>query len=122
MKDLSFEIQFYESVYKKLPDDAQVIEILGCLYSEVGRIDDGLKMDLKSVELDPLNPTTHYNLACSYALKDNQDDAVKELTQAVELGYNDLDWLLQDDDLKPMHNNIGFQKLIERLKNSPKAQ
>ena len=49
-------------------------------------------MDRKFVRLAPINPTAHYNLACSLALKKRKADAVRALPRsAVELGYRDLD-------------------------------
>ena len=67
-EDPAFEITFYESVLRRDPRYADVVEILGGLYTKTGRIADGLRMDRKLVRLQPDNATAHYNLGCSLAL------------------------------------------------------
>ncbi|TVR49976.1 MAG: hypothetical protein EA425_10935 [Puniceicoccaceae bacterium] len=116
--DHSFEIQFFESLHRRAPKDPEVIEILGGLYTREGRITDGLKMDRKLVRLLPDNPTAHYNLACSLALKKRSADAVRALEKAIELGYNDTEWMLQDPDLHHLHKYPAFQRLLRTLTGS----
>src|SRR6266700_8019947 len=97
--DPEFDMAFYETVLKRDPTYAEVIEILGGLYTKHGRIADGLKMDRKLVKLQPENATAHYNLACSLALSRRKADALRSLRHAIALGYRDYDWMLQDPDL-----------------------
>jgi tetratricopeptide (TPR) repeat protein len=113
-----FEIQFFESVLAKSPDYTDVIEILGALYTQTGQFDNGLKMDKQLVKLLPSDPTAHYNLACSLAIKDRKSDAVKMLKKAIELGYRDLDWMREDPDLFELHDCPIFENLLEEFENS----
>jgi predicted Zn-dependent protease len=114
--DPAFEMAFFESVLRRNPGYAHVVEILGGLYTRHGRIADGLKMDRKLVKLQPANPTAHYNLACSLALSKRKSAALTELKQAVELGYRDFDWMQQDPDLEPLKHHPEFQDLLKQLK------
>ena len=114
--DPEFEIVFYESVLRRQPDYAAVVEILGGLYTRQGRIADGLKMDRKLVKLQPANATAHYNLACSLALSKRRGDALRELQQAVKLGYRDFDWMQQDPDLDALKKHPEFHALLATLK------
>jgi tetratricopeptide (TPR) repeat protein len=114
--DPAFEIGFFESVLRRNPDYASVVEILGALYTRQGRIADGLKMDRKLVKLQPGNATAHYNLACSLALSKRKAAALTELKQAVQLGYRDFDWMEQDPDLEALKKHPGFQDLLKQLK------
>jgi len=111
----AFEIQFFESILKKNPSDSDVIEILGGLYTKEGRIDEGLRMDRKLVRLKPDNATAHYNLACSLALKKRRAEAMRALERAVELGYKDVDWMLQDPDLDSLKRHPAFKALAAKL-------
>jgi hypothetical protein len=115
-EDPAFEISFYESILRRDSHYTEVIELLGGLYTKTGRIADGLKMDRKLVRLLPKNATAHYNLACSLALCKRKNDAVKSLQRAVDLGYDDLDWMTQDPDLDVLKDLPTFQKLMEQLK------
>jgi tetratricopeptide (TPR) repeat protein len=114
--DPEFEIKFFESIHRRDPRYTDVVEILGGLYTKTGRISDGLRMDRKLVRLQPDNATAHYNLACSLALTRRKAAALRELGQAVALGYNDADWMLQDPDLAELKNAPEFKRLILRLK------
>lgn len=113
--DPDFQIQFFESVLQKVPDYIEVIEILGCLYTEIGQIDNGLRMDMMAVKLTPNNPNSHYNLACSHALKGQSIKAIESLKKSIDLGYDDLEWMLHDDDLLSLHGNPKFEQLISKL-------
>ncbi len=114
--DHAFEIRFFESVLRRMPGYHEVIEILGGLYTRHGRIADGLRMDRRLVKLLPGNATAHYNLACSLALSKRKADALRSLHRAVELGYDDFDWMTQDPDLEELKKHPGFASLLEKLK------
>ncbi len=114
--DPQFEIAFFEAVHRRCPGYVDVVGLLGGLYTKVGRIADGLKMDRKLVRLEPDNATAHYNLACSLALCKKRPDALKSLRKALSLGYDDLDWMRQDPDLEILKDNPEFQKLLRQLK------
>jgi tetratricopeptide (TPR) repeat protein len=115
VRDLEFEIQFFETVLRRSPRYVRVVEILGGLYTRQGRVADGLKMDRKLVRLQPGNATAHYNLACSLALSKRRSDALRVLRRAVQLGYRDLDWMLQDPDLESLKGHQGFHELVSVL-------
>lgn len=114
--DPEFEMRFFESVLRRSPDDAHVVELLGGLYTRHGRIAEGLKMDRKLVKLQPQNATAHYNLACSLALAKRKSDALRELQRAVSLGYRDFDWMQQDPDLEALKHHPEFKALLATLK------
>ena len=111
--DPTFEIGFFESVLRRDPRYAEVIEILGGLYTKTGRISDGLRMDRRLVRLQPDNSTAHYNLACSLALCRRRTAAIRSLKQAVGLGYRDFDWMANDPDLESLKALPDFQALMQ---------
>jgi predicted Zn-dependent protease len=113
--DREFEIRFFESVLRRDPGYATVVELLGGLYTRQGRIADGLRMDRRLVKLQPANPTARYNLACSLALSKRKGDALAELQRAVHLGYRDVEWMLQDPDLEGLKAHPDFVALLDQL-------
>lgn len=113
--DHEFEIGFFESVLRRNPSYADVVEILGGLYTKHGRIADGLRMDRKLVRLMPENATAHYNLGCSLALVKRKAEALRALEKAVELGYRDHEWMEQDPDLDSLKNHPAFLALLAKL-------
>ncbi|QYM80110.1 hypothetical protein K0B96_05700 [Horticoccus luteus] len=116
--DPDFEIGFFENILRRDAQYAEVVELLGGLYTKNGRIPDGLKMDRKLVRLQPRNATAHYNLACSLALSQRPAAALKSLRDAIALGYRDADWMRQDPDLEPLKTRPEFSSLLDQLKQS----
>ena len=114
---LDFEIQFYEQLCRRLPKDVRVLSLLAQLYTMNRQYDAGLKLDRKLVRLCPEDPTVHYNLACSLALKQRYADALKVLKVAVALGYRSIDWMLQDADLQGLHSKQKFRDWLVQLRN-----
>jgi Flp pilus assembly protein TadD len=114
--DPAFEIGFFESVLRRQPRYAEVIEILGGLYTKVGRVADGLRMDRRLVRLKPDDATAHYNLACSLALSHRKSAALGALRRAIELGYTDIAWMSQDPDLEGLKRHPQFKALVEQIK------
>jgi hypothetical protein len=115
-RDNNFEVGFYETVLRHDPRCTEVIEILGGLYTKLGRIADGLKMDRRLVRLQPTNATAHYNLACSLALSKRNSDALRSLRHAVGLGYRDFEWMSHDPDLQSLKSVPEFGAIIAQLK------
>ena len=118
-QDPAFEIGFFESVLRRDPRYAEVVEILGGLYTKTGRITDGLRMDRLLVRLQPDNATAYYNLACSLALSRRKPAALAALRQAIERGYVDFEWMAQDPDLESLKKHPQFIALLEQLKPHP---
>lgn len=115
-EDHSFDISFYESILRRDPSYADVVEILGGLYTKAGRVADGLKMDRKLVRLQPENATAHYNLACSLALSKRPAEAIAVLAQAIALGYDDAEWMSNDPDLAALRKRPEFHTLIDLVR------
>jgi tetratricopeptide (TPR) repeat protein len=115
-KDPAFDILFFERVLSKQKNYIEVIELLGGLYTQQGRIDDGLKMDLKLTQLLPDSPEAHYNLACSLSLKKHTKNALEALEKAIHLGYDDFEWMENDPDLSFLKAQPAFKNLLQKHK------
>ena len=109
------EVAFLEGVRARLPRHPAVIESLGCLYTEMGRYQEGLAADREMVKIQPGSPTAWYNLACSLALTGQTDDAFAALERAVALGYDDAEWLRTDDDLALIRTDARFVRILAQL-------
>jgi tetratricopeptide (TPR) repeat protein len=114
-RDLAFEIQFYEAILAEDPEFVEALVQLAEAYTKAGLHDKGLETDLKLAALRPDDPTVHYNLACSYALAGKRDEALAALERAIELGYRDVEFLMQDEDLVSLHDDEEFARLIARF-------
>ena len=109
------EVEFLEGVRARLPAHPAVVESLGCLYTEMGRYQDGLRADRDMVRMEPDSPNAWYNLACSLSLTGQPDDAFAALEKAIALGYDDAEWMQDDDDFEPIKKDPRFARLLAQL-------
>jgi tetratricopeptide (TPR) repeat protein len=115
-EDLEFEISFYEGILEEDPDFVPALIPLADDYTRVGRYEDGLALDERLSALKPHDPLIHYNLACSYALTGEADESIAALGKAVDLGYDDLDWMERDEDLAAVRKLESFRNIVDTLR------
>ena len=105
-----FEIEFLEGIVKRCPDFVEALTALGDLYTSVGRHADGLEIDKRLTRLRPQDAVVLYNLACSYSLLNDIDKAFWAIKRAIHFGYDDLEYLQQDDDLRNVFEDSRFKQ------------
>jgi adenylate cyclase len=65
-----------------------------------------------------LRPDDYGNLAtlaCAAMLSGDAEQALEFLERAAATGQGDREWLMQDNDLKPLHGNPRFEALLARM-------
>jgi tetratricopeptide (TPR) repeat protein len=114
---LDFEIDFFGGILERLPDYVDVLRVMGNNLTLKGRYAQGLVIDKRLVHLRPRDPLAHYNLACSYALLNRADHALRTLKLALELGYRDFRYLREDHDLDSIRRDPRFRQLLREYEN-----
>lgn len=109
---LDFEIEFFGAILERYPDYVDVLRIQGNNLTLKGRYGEGLKIDQRLIRLRPRDPLAHYNLACSYALLNQKEQAIAALRRAIELGYRDFRYLREDRDLECIRHDPRFRQLL----------
>ncbi len=113
-KDL-VELGLLEGVAIRMPRDESVLRALADFYTRVGRYEDGLSVDRRLVKLCPEDPMVWYNLGCSLALLGMRAPALRALRRAVTLGYDDVEWMSRDLDLRSLREDRAFRILLKKL-------
>lgn len=111
-----FLADFFGREVKRHPENLHAWMELGNLLTQLGRYEEGLRVDRRLARLVPTDPTVHYNLACSLALLSLKDEALGALERSVDLGYDDPEYLLADEDLATLRGEPAFATLIRRLR------
>ena len=111
---LEFEIRFYERLLEEHPQFSDALAALGNAYTRSGLYDKGLAIDLTLTQLKPEDSIAWYNLACSYALTKQPDEALRILGRALELGYDDVAYLLRDPDLASVRQSPALRALLKQ--------
>lgn len=114
---LEFEalLPVYEQVREDDPNDLVALRWLGHAYTRLGRIQEGLEVDLRLVELIPNEPVAWYNLGCSFAMLGQKGEALEALERAAVMGFADPDAYRADPDLESLRKDRRFLALLERL-------
>ena len=110
-----FLASIYHAATVRQPHNVEALAELGHIYTRLGRYQDGLDVDHKLVAHEPLDPTVRYNLACSQALLGLHDEACSTLETALELGYSDLSFLTEDEDLSSLRGFPRFEAILSRI-------
>lgn len=101
---------------KRCPDSLPVLEALGDHYTKMSMYEEGLEIDRYLTSQYPTNETYWYNLSCSLALVLKTDEALAALRRAVELGYHDIKWMMEDEDLSSLKRHPEFTAIIATIK------
>ena len=115
-RDLDIEIGFLEGLVRRDPGYVDALQILGDDYTKRGKYTLGLKIDQRLSALQPDDSLIHYNLACSYSLTGQQEDAATALERALELGYRDFKWLTDDPDLADLRDHESYARIRSKIR------
>ncbi len=114
LEQRDFDVDFYERILQRQPNDVRLLRLLGELYARRGQYDRAVVIDQKLAGLLPDDGVVHYNLACSLAMRGSVQDAVSTLGRAIELGYNDFGHLEVDPDLVNVRRLPQYQALMRQ--------
>ncbi len=101
----------------------QAYSNLAGLWSRMNKADKAMACYKKAIELLPQDGTLLYNVACSYSVMKNLDEAFKYLNKAIDSGFNHWEWMRVDGDLKNLHKDPRWKKALARQnkkKNEPR--
>ncbi len=100
-----------------MPGFIDVLRAHGNNLTLKGRYEEGMSIDKRLIQLRPADYLAHYNLACSFALLKQPEQALKTLRRAVELGYRDFRYMKQDRDLDSIRRDPRFKQLLREFEN-----
>src|SRR5580698_10117101 len=115
-RELDVKIGFMEGILRRDPNYVDALQLLGDHYTQRGRFAEGLDVDERLARLEPENPVVFYNLACSYSLTDQFERATQALEKALDLGYQDFEWLAKDPDLKKFRRQPVYREILKKIR------
>jgi len=106
-----------------LPRDSASLRIqIGNGFLEEGKYERALKEYRKAIQTAPTNSTAWYNLACALSRLKRIKLAVDALKKAIEVGFDDIDWLEKDPDLDNLRDDQRYQTFVEDLRKTVKPK
>jgi adenylate cyclase len=97
------------------PDDSAAYDHGAAVLSLLGRKQESRRFSERAVALRPDDPQTHYNAACTSMLSGDHEAALDLLERAVTLGWSNARWIMNDNDLVPLHDHPRFRQIVARL-------
>jgi tetratricopeptide (TPR) repeat protein len=85
---------------------------LATLYRKQSRWLQALKAADKAISLDAEDSEAHYQRACALARLRRIKEAMASLAKAVELDGDQVEYMVEEEDLKPLYNLPAFKKLL----------
>jgi adenylate cyclase len=99
------------------PDDAKAAELGSGALIEIGEFDRAREWIARALALEPDNPITHYNAACSYALLGDIDKAFELLESGIAMGGPEWHrWIEHDSMLDPLRHYPRYPVLLETIR------
>lgn len=111
---IDFELELFGAILQQSPGYVDVLRQMSKLLTLKGRYEEGLLIDRRLVQLCAEDALAHYNLACRYARLKRPDQCLHALGRAIELGYADFRYMLEDRDLASIRQDPRFLDLIRR--------
>ncbi len=106
------EMEVLQEQLQHFPDDVRARILLAADLAIFGDAA-GAAMQVRiAVAMRPTDPLILYNAACTYGLLGMKEEALDAFRRSVESGYSNIDWCLRDPDLKILHEDPEFKKLI----------
>jgi tetratricopeptide (TPR) repeat protein len=105
-----------ESIEKSIylnPNAHETWNKKGIFLHKIGRYDEALIAYEKSLALRPEYPSTLYNLACLYSIKEDKEKMLVYLEKAIAKDPIYKEKAKKDTDFEKFLNNIDFKNLIE---------
>ncbi|MGC3970814.1 MAG: hypothetical protein QM775_26830 [Pirellulales bacterium] len=101
------------------PDYVDVLRCQGELLSRKGRHTEALDIDRRLARLAPTDSVVLYNLACSLSRNEHFEESLVALRKALELGYDDFEYLELDGDFDSLRSDPRYQSLVEEFSPRP---
>ncbi|MGH9773963.1 MAG: protein kinase domain-containing protein [Candidatus Acidiferrales bacterium] len=96
------------------PDDARALYLGAVALVRLGERTRSLEWARRALAIDPEDCGILYNVACTYALQGQIEDAIDCLEKAMTHAFWYKRWAQHDSDLDSLRNHPRFQALMER--------
>ena len=97
------------------PDDSYAADHAAGVLMLLGRREESTRLLERAIALRPDDYGTLYTAACTLSLGGDYERALEFLDRAVGTGRGNREWILNDNDLAPLHAYPRFQQIVAKL-------
>ncbi len=107
-------IELARKQLEREPDDVRAMYLCAGALVERGRVDEGLSLLGRAVEMAGTDPSVLYNAACVYAQGGWPERALEMLEACLERGWGNPEWIAQDSDFDRLREDPRFKAIVGR--------
>jgi serine/threonine protein kinase/Flp pilus assembly protein TadD len=97
------------------PEDARALYLGAGALVEFGETKRSLEWAARALAIDPEESSILYNVACTYCLLGEKEQALDCLEKAIHNGFGHKEWIENDPDFAALRSHPRFQALLEDL-------
>ncbi|HZJ71524.1 MAG TPA: tetratricopeptide repeat protein, partial [Planctomycetota bacterium] len=105
----------FRAIVEKDPKNGEAWFDLGYSLHITGQLDQAIAAHTKAAEFPTYRAAALYNLGCAHALAGHADAAFEALNAAIDSGFNMLQTMQDDPDLKSLRTDPRYASLVARL-------
>ncbi len=106
------EKEVLELQLRQFPDDVRARILLAADLASLGEPEEAVLHVRIAVAMRPTDSNVLYNAACTYGSLAMKADALEMFQRCIKSGYSNSAWALNDPDLKILHDDPEFRKLV----------
>jgi len=106
------EMDVLRDQLQRFPDDVRARILLAADLAILGDPESAAMHVKIAVAMRPADSGILYNAACTYGLLGMKEEALDTFRRSVAAGYSNTDWCTRDPDLKILHDDPEFKKLV----------
>ena len=115
-KDFNKAIQYYEQSHQIDPSNEVVfLNNTGMAYAKLGQFEEAEKSFKQLQQLVPENGLVYRDWAVYYALKGDKTTALSNLEKAVEMGFDSLEKILNEEAFVSLKEEARFRAVVGKL-------
>jgi hypothetical protein len=99
-----------------LAEASHELQVRAVLLAKAGQMEIALQLCQEAVKVAPFSAVAQYNLGCLYSKTGNDDESVKRIKLAIELGFRDINLFMNDADLVSLRKLPEYDGLLEGIK------
>jgi tetratricopeptide (TPR) repeat protein len=107
----------YDKITKANPNPKNGLTFnrLGFSYYHLGKYNEAVSPYRRAIAISK-NPTVMYNLACTFNKINQKDSCFQWLEKAALGGFNQYQYIIQDEDLKNLKGDKKFESIVNKIK------
>jgi TolB-like protein/Flp pilus assembly protein TadD len=112
-------VRIIERHVELYPEDARAFYLGAGALIEVGDPKRSLEWAARALAIDPEESAILYNVACTYSLLGEKEQALDCLEKAIRNGFGHKAWIENDPDFTSLRDLPRFQALLQHLSDGP---